>query len=197
MISILDYGVGNLTAFCTIYRRLNIPVEIATTVNQVLAADHLILPGVGSFDVAMAKLEQSGMRDALDRAVLDNRTPLLGVCVGMQMLANLSAEGHRSGLGYIAGEVCPLSDLLDPDEYSLPHMGWNNVSPTEEHSVWENVDHRLGFYFLHSYFFLQRLTSTFLPEHNMENHFPVQFKGGMYLDFSSIRRRVFPMGLPS
>lgn len=162
MISILDYGVGNLAAFFTIYRRLNIPVEIASTVDQVREADHLILPGVGAFDVAMGKLNNSGMREALDWAVIEQKTPLLGVCVGMQMLADSSEEGCSSGLGYVPGAVQSMEQIVSAEDQCLPHMGWNNVNPTIEHSIWSGIDHQLGFYFLHSYCFV-----PLTPEHSI------------------------------
>ena len=163
MISILDYGVGNLNAFYTIYKRLNIDVNIVSSAEDVLKSNHLILPGVGSFDSAMKKLNKSGMRDALDVAVLDKKVPLLGICIGMHMLANSSAEGIEEGLGYIQGDVYPMVSILQNNQYRLPHMGWNNINITNDnHIIWDGIDCFRGFYFLHSYFFKsKKQTSVF------------------------------------
>lgn len=150
----LDYGVGNVSAFLTIYRRLNLNVIAASTAADILAASHIILPGVGAFDSAMGKLNSSGLRGALDEAVLNKHTPILGVCVGMQMLADASDEGSLPGLGYIPGRV----KLLKPGEgftrIRVPHMGWNEVAATvPDDKIWRGVDFQSGFYFLHSFYF--------------------------------------------
>jgi glutamine amidotransferase len=101
MIILIDYGVGNIKAFANIYKRLNIPIKIARKVEDIDNASKLILPGVGAFDYAMAQLEESGMRQRLDELVLINKIPVVGICVGMQMLANGSDEGKKNGLGWI------------------------------------------------------------------------------------------------
>src|SRR5690348_6520533 len=105
MIKIVDYGLGNVSAFCNVYNRLNIEVGTARTPEDVRNATKLILPGVGSFDRAMQFLERSQMRASLEESVLERRVPLLGVCVGMQMLARSSDEGSARGLGWIRADV--------------------------------------------------------------------------------------------
>ena len=97
MISIIDYGLGNTLAFANIYNRLNIDVSICTTPEQLNIADKLVLPGVGSFDWAMARLNESGLRTVLDELVLEKKIPVIGICVGMQMMANCSEEGASDG----------------------------------------------------------------------------------------------------
>jgi imidazole glycerol-phosphate synthase subunit HisH len=148
-VTLVDYGVGNISAFAHIYERLNLSYSFARTGEQIMAADKLILPGVGSFDWAMTKLNQSGMRDALDKKVLDKKAPVIGVCVGMQMMANSSDEGKLEGLGWINAHVAkmkPVGNHLTP----LPHMGWNDVQPAETKNIFKGIaDPR--FYFLHSY----------------------------------------------
>tara|TARA_B110000259_G_C14034431_1_gene408546 strand:- start:6877 stop:7503 length:627 start_codon:yes stop_codon:yes gene_type:complete len=172
MISILDYGVGNLNAFCTIYKRLNIDVEIVSTAEAVLRSSHIILPGVGAFDTAMDKLNKSGMRDALDKAVYDKKTPILGVCIGMHMLGNSSEEGSEEGLGYIEGDVCSMGSIIVNEDYHLPHMGWNNItSDNENHPIWKDIDSSRGFYFLHSYFFKPKNKSSIFASCNYGNDF--------------------------
>ena len=153
MISIVDYGLGNLKAFANIYKRLNIPAEIVTTAEQLKKSEKIILPGVGAFDHAMERLNNSGLRDTLEDLVLNKKNPVLGICVGMQMLGNSSDEGKLSGLKWIDGEV----KLFDVNSIKhttrLPHMGWNDVEPTKLNPIMEGLDNNAIFYFLHSYYF--------------------------------------------
>ena len=152
MIGIVDYGLGNVRAFENIYRRLGIPAQAVCTADQLMAADRLILPGVGAFDWAMAKLAKSGMIEALNSRVLQDRVPVLGVCVGMQIMADSSEEGISSGLGWIPGQVERFSDGSFTTPTRLPHMGWNDIQVIGEPALYIGlVSPR--FYFLHSYLF--------------------------------------------
>jgi glutamine amidotransferase len=148
MISIIDYGLGNVLAFRNVYERLNIPVTMARTPSDVEKARKLILPGVGAFDRAMERLDASGLRRVIEDSVLGQRKPLLGVCVGMQMLAESSEEGKRSGLGWIGGKV----RKFDRDAVPLPQMGWNNVILARNNDLFAGMDSDARFYFLHSYY---------------------------------------------
>ena len=153
MITIVDYGLGNIQAFTNIYKRLDIPVSVASTPDDLAKADKIILPGVGSFDWAMASLDNSGMRECLDDLVLNQGRPVVGICVGMQMMAKRSDEGTRPGLGWIEAEVKRFNSTdQDGKKILLPHMGWNDVTPLDTGDLFREVkDAR--FYFLHSYFF--------------------------------------------
>ena len=128
MIKIIDYGLGNILAFQNMYKRLNVAVGLARTVDDLQGATKLILPGVGAFDHAMEQLDRSGMRQRLDELVLGEKLPVIGICVGMQMLADRSDEGQLAGLGWIPRVVRGFKSLGQPD-LLLPHMGWNDVSP--------------------------------------------------------------------
>ena len=152
MIGILDYGLGNVGAFYNIYKRLNIPVCIVTDAEKIDSIDRLILPGVGSFDWAMNRLSSSGMLEELNKAVLDREIPILGVCVGMQMMAQGSDEGRLKGLGWIDASVRHFSKLTN-EKIDLPHMGWNDVQVYKEHPLFKNLEKDAIFYFLHSYYF--------------------------------------------
>ncbi|MES2188909.1 MAG: imidazole glycerol phosphate synthase subunit HisH [Pseudomonadota bacterium] len=153
MIALVDYGLGNIHAFANIYKSLNIPVVVADTAEKLDDADHIILPGVGAFDWAMAKLNDSGMRILLDEMVLLRKIPVLGVCVGMQMMARRSDEGKMPGLGWIGGEVKKFDDAAFVQQTHLPHMGWNNVLPQKTGGLFADMADNPLFYFLHSYYF--------------------------------------------
>ena len=148
MIKIISYGVGNIDAFYNIYKRLNIEVGIAANSSELEGADHLILPGVGSFDYAMMRLNQSGMREALDNKVLVEGIPVIGICVGMQMMAKRSDEGIETGLGWIDGEVLKFNSK----QLLVPEMGWNSVEYNDD-ALFEGLSDSPRFYFLHSYYF--------------------------------------------
>lgn len=161
--ALVDYGLGNLRAFEHIYSRLNYRVEITKDLETINKAEALILPGVGAFDWAMTKLNHSGLRPALEEKVLVKKTPILGVCVGMQMLAEGSEEGRMSGLGWIGGRVRKLVARGEEGgrlnevrgggrDLILPHMGWNDVLPTGESPLFHGIE-KPQFYFLHSYYF--------------------------------------------
>lgn len=153
MITIIDYGLGNVLAFVNVYTRLNIPVAVAKTATDLAGATRLILPGVGSFDHAMEQLDRSGMRETIEKLVLQDRMPILGICVGMQMLANASDEGKRPGLGWIDGQVRKFDVSTMPRGTNLPHMGWNDVRPTVNGGLFRGLESDARFYFLHSYYF--------------------------------------------
>jgi glutamine amidotransferase len=153
MITIVNYGSGNIQAIGNIYKRLNIAFEIANSVEALSNATKLILPGVGAFDKTMKQLVDSGMKSSLDLLVLEKKVPVLGICVGMQILANGSEEGDLPGLGWIAGKVKKFDVSKFTHKPHIPHMGWNNVSPVTEHQLFKNMDEQQGFYFLHSYYF--------------------------------------------
>lgn len=153
MIGIIDYGVGNIKAFANIYKRLNMKYKIVSSVEQFVDISKIILPGVGSFDHAMNMLQKSGMRVCLDDAVLEKKIPVLGICVGMQMLAKSSEEGFLPGLGWIDGTVKKFDNTDDKKKLPLPHMGWNNVVLKHQDKLVEGLEKNAKFYFLHSYYF--------------------------------------------
>lgn len=152
MIGIIDYGVGNIKAFANIYKNFDIPFKIVKTVDDFEGVTKLILPGVGSFDHAMASLQNSGMKDMLDELVLIKKLPVIGICVGMQMLAKSSDEGELSGLGWIDGFVKKF-DKSKIINGPLPHMGWNSLNIKEEKTILSGLEKTPRFYFLHSYYF--------------------------------------------
>jgi glutamine amidotransferase len=153
MITLIDYGVGNIFAFQNVYKRLDIPTKIAKTQEDLLDAKKLILPGVGSFDYAIKQLNASGMREKLDELVLEKRVPVIGICVGMQMMGNRSDEGKLDGLKWIDSEILKFDESLIQQRTKLPHMGWNDVAPVNNHPLFIGLEKKATFYFLHSFYF--------------------------------------------
>lgn len=152
MIAILDYGAGNVQAFANIYKRLGLAHRIARTPVDLNDATRLILPGVGAFDWVMRKLDASGLRPRLESLVVQEHRPVLGVCVGMQILARRSDEGALPGLGWIDAEVRRFDESRFQARTRLPHMGWNDVQPVVGDSLFAGIESP-RFYFLHSYYF--------------------------------------------
>ena len=161
MVTIIDYGVGNINAFLNIFKQLNIAAKTATTIADLTEIDKLILPGVGHFDYAMQRFTDSGMRNRVDDLVKIEKKPILGVCVGMQMMAKKSTEGVLEGLGWIDAEVLKFDDAQRSTKLPLPHMGWNDVHPKNDNELFHELKKDARFYFLHSYYFKcnQPLTS--------------------------------------
>lgn len=153
MIGIVEYGSGNIKAIANIYHRLGVAYKIASTAEDLQQSDKIILPGVGAFDHCMGALEQSGLKEALNQEVLGYKKPVLGICVGMQLLANESEEGRLPGLKWIDATVRRFDEKLFTDATHLPHMGWNDVEPQGNDPLFEGIDMSSGYYFLHSYYF--------------------------------------------
>ena len=154
MITIIDYGVGNVFAFQNVFKRLSIPSKIAKCENDLMGSSKLILPGVGHFDYTMSQLNNSGMRDRLDELVLKEKIPVIGICVGMQMMAKKSDEGTLDGLCWIDANVKKFDEATINHHTKLPHMGWNDVKPNENHPLFKGLEQQAIFYFLHSFYLL-------------------------------------------
>ena len=154
MIAIVDYGLGNVSAILNVYKRLNIKAFIAKNKEELTKAQKIVLPGVGGFDQAMFLLGISGMKEVLDELVLEKEIPVLGVCVGMQIMAQSSDEGSSSGLNWIKGEVKSLRNEPIFERLALPHMGWNNISIKSKDVLFTGLEERPQFYFLHNYHFV-------------------------------------------
>lgn len=153
MIHVVDYGLGNVQAFLTQYKRLGLEATRAKTAADLTGASKIILPGVGAFDHAIELLNQSGMRPTLETLVVQDKVPVLGICVGMQILASASDEGHLPGLGLVPGKVRAFRANEHSASLPLPHMGWNDVQPKPGSPLFAGLESDARFYFLHSYYF--------------------------------------------
>ena len=161
MITIIDYGVGNIKAFANVFDRINVDYKIASNISTLREAKKLIFPGVGSFDSAMTLLNKSGIRDHLEKLVISEKVPILGICVGMQMFGKRSEEGKLEGLGWIDADVVkfPLHK-----NFPVPHMGWNNLINFKDHKILYGLNEQSLFYFLHSFYFKSNNRSNVLSD---------------------------------
>ena len=147
MIGILDFGLGNIASVSNMLKRIGEKSLICKNKTDLSLADKMILPGVGSFDNAINKIHKSGLLPEIEKKVLKEKAPILGICLGMQLLMQKSEEGSKKGLGWVPGEVIKIND----EQINVPHMGWNSVKVKRINSLIKNIDHKFRFYFIHSY----------------------------------------------
>jgi glutamine amidotransferase len=150
MITIIDYGVGNLASILNILKRINVDAEITSDKTKILGASKILLPGVGAFDAAVGKIEEYGLADVLNKKPLVDNTPILGNCLGMQLLTNESEEGKLKGFGWIDAKTIRFS-FQPGQNLKVPHMGWNEVSPKRTSPLTSDFEPHARFYFVHSY----------------------------------------------
>ncbi|MEP7377727.1 MAG: imidazole glycerol phosphate synthase subunit HisH [Chitinophagaceae bacterium] len=153
MIAIVNYGSGNIRAIANIYERLTLPHKIVSQPGELIGSEKIILPGVGAFDETISLLSHSGFRTVLDNEVLINKTPVLGICVGMQILGEQSEEGSLPGLGWIKGTVRKIDTNRIQSKPKIPHLGWNSIKALKANGMFNDVDEEQGFYFMHSFYF--------------------------------------------
>ena len=156
MTGILNYGVGNTGSILNMLKRLSIPCRLVEGPEDFDGIERILLPGVGAFDTGMASLARHGFVEVLNNFALERRMPVLGICLGMQLLARRSEEGELPGLGWIGGDVIRfLQNAGDAaPRLKIPHMGWNEVTPRPESPLFKGLEIEPRFYFVHSYHFV-------------------------------------------
>jgi glutamine amidotransferase len=150
MITIVDYGVGNLASIKNMLKKVGVDALISSDAKDVGTAEKLILPGVGAFDTCAQKLKGSGLQDVLNTRAHQDKIPVLGICVGMQLLAEGSEEGKLPGLGWIKGRIVKFKKEQMPAELKIPHMGWSELTLNKPSRLFEGIDEP-RYYFVHSY----------------------------------------------
>lgn len=182
MIVIVDYGMGNLCSVQNMFKYIGVKAAITSDPDEITKADKVVLPGVGAFDVAMERINAGPLRGVLDRKAMVDRVPVLGICLGMQLVTGSSEEGTQRGLGWIKGAAY----RFQPSEgVKVPHMGWNTVIATRPSILSQNLPDDPRFYFVHSYYvrvendvdcvFKAKHATTFDAAIERENVFGVQF----------------------
>ena len=175
MICIIDYGMGNIGSVAKKIRRIGLDVITSSNSNDILSASKLILPGVGHFASAVDNLKGRGLWDILNEAVLVEKIPVLGICLGMQLMTNDSEEGNVKGFGWIDASVKHFA-IRNPLKYKVPHVGWNTVKLIKGTALFDGVDLESGFYFVHSYFVKANVESDILGITDYENEFVSAFQ---------------------
>lgn len=150
MIAIIDYGLGNLGSIKNMLKKIGAEAVITSDLEVIANAPKLILPGVGAFDNGMSNLHERGLVELLNRKVVQEKTPILGICLGMQLFTNKSEEGALPGLGWIDAETVKFG--TNDRKFPVPHMGWEYVTPQKESKLWDGMYEKNKFYFVHSYF---------------------------------------------
>lgn len=149
MIVIVDYGMGNLASIGNMIKKIGGQTLISSRAEEVERASQLILPGVGAFDQGMRNLKEAGLLPVLNKKVLEKKTPILGICLGLQLFMQKSEEGHLPGLGWIEGETIRFKKA--ENNIKIPHMGWNTVKLKKPHPYFAGLENEPRFYFVHSY----------------------------------------------
>ena len=152
MITIIDYGVGNLNSIKNMFKKIGYrDVIISSTPKDIQSANKYILPGVGHFDYGMKSLLNSGMLEILESEVINKRKPILGICLGAQLLTKGSEEGKTPGLGWVDAETVSFNKSEFNQELKIPHMGWTDVNSNKKTKLYESMHLNPRFYFVHSY----------------------------------------------
>jgi glutamine amidotransferase len=185
MISIIDYGAGNLGSIANMLRKLGEPAIITSKPEDIKKAEKLILPGVGNFDYGMSKLQKSGLIEILNLKVLEEKIPILGICLGAQLMTKKSEEGNTPGLGWFDAEVKKFSFPKEQTDLRVPHMGWNYVCVKKETPLSKDLPAEPKYYFVHSYylqannpediFMTTNYGNDFVSALNHNNTFALQF----------------------
>lgn len=176
MIIIVDYGMGNLGSLLNIFKHIGVQARVESDPEHILRADKIVLPGVGAFDAAMRRIESiEGLRETLDQKVLVERIPLLGICLGMQLLMDSSEEGIMSGLRWIPGEV---RRFPKKEGLKIPHMGWNSVLLGTPNQLTMGLGDEPRYYFIHSYFVHAANRAHSL----LSTHYGIDFDSGVGRD---------------
>ena len=150
MIVIIDYGMGNLRSVQKAFERIRVPAKISASVDEILQAEKLVLPGVGHFERGISNLKEKGLFEAINEAVLKNKNPILGICLGMQLMTDFSEEGNCNGFGWIKAKTKRFS--FQSNGLKIPHMGWNSLTIKNTDSLFKGISSENFFYFVHSYY---------------------------------------------
>lgn len=149
MISVLNYGMGNIASIQNMFRKVGVPSTVIGTPQEVEAAQALVIPGVGHFDHAMGRIDALGLRQPLNEAALERKVPVIGICLGMQLLSRGSEEGHLPGLGWFEADTRRIADA--DRTVRVPHMGWNIITVRRPSPYLDATGAEQRFYFVHSY----------------------------------------------
>lgn len=164
MIVVVDYGVGNLGSIVNMFKKVGVRALASSDPALIESAEKLILPGVGAFDAAMRKLNETGLVPLLNDLVNERKIPVLGLCVGLQLMTKGSEEGQLAGLGWFDAETIRFKFEGENAHLKIPHMGWNTVQVRRQHPLVSDWDDESRFYFVHSYHVVAKELDAVLAE---------------------------------
>jgi glutamine amidotransferase len=183
MIVIVNYGLGNLGSIQNMFKKIGVESMVSSEHDIIQNADKLVLPGVGNFGKGMQELEKSGLKDILNKKVLNEKTPILGICLGMQLMTDESEESELKGLGWLPAKTLKFN--FKSIDMKVPHMGWNTVEVSNENKLIEKSSEEIRYYFVHSYYVKvsdekhsiarTKYGMTFDSAFNKDNIYGVQF----------------------
>lgn len=176
MIVIIDYGMGNLRSVQKAFERIKVPVLITSDKMAILKADKIVLPGVGNFERGITNLKSNGLFDTLNEAVTENKIPILGICLGMQLMTEFSEEGNAEGFGWVKAKTKKF--VFEKSGLKIPHMGWNNLLVKNNESLFKGINEKNFFYFVHSYYVTCEDEIDVLAETNYGYKFVSAFNKG-------------------
>lgn len=179
MIVLIDYGMGNLRSVQKSFDRLNSPIEISSDEKKILNADKIVLPGIGNFERGIVNLKSNGLFEILNEAVLLKKIPILGICLGMQLMTDFSEEGNVEGFGWV--KAITKRFTFNTSELKIPHMGWNNLNVKNDAVLLTDIDENDFFYFVHSYYVICECEHDILTETSYGDRFVSSFnKNNIY-----------------
>lgn len=188
---IIDYGMGNLRSVQKAFERINVKALVTNNPNDLASADKIVLPGVGHFEQGMVNLSSSGFKDSLKDAVLLKKTPVLGICLGMQLMTEFSEEGNVSGLGFISATV----KKFNLSNLKIPHMGWNSIVNKNKNIDFPILDSSEMVYFVHSYHVQCKNTDDILYQTNYGHVFDSAFQHDNIVGFQFHPEKSHKVGL--
>lgn len=171
MITIVDYGVGNLGSIINMLKKVGVKAIASSDPATLMQAEKLILPGVGAFDAGMSRLNECGLVPLLNSLVLEKKVPVLGLCLGLQLMTKKSEEGQTPGLGWLDAETVRFKFNESQSQLKIPHMGWNNIEVRRQHPLFRDLDPEARFYFVHSFYVQSRDPEAVLAETDYGGYF--------------------------
>lgn len=171
MIAIINYGLGNIRSVQKAFERINAKCEITNDIKRIETAEKLVLPGVGHFKRGMKNIKDLGLIKVLNKKVMEEGTPILGICLGMQLMTNYSEEGDTTGLGWVDANTYSFKNKVKDLRLKVPHMGWNNLTLEKDNRLFINVKEDNLFYFVHSYFVLCHDENDVISKSSFEINF--------------------------